>query len=215
MSLRKDKGMLVLFGLAIVGLLGLLVVAAVYLSNAHTGRHDGAGEFPGATAYPVDDAPAPRMRLEDAASGKLLDTADLKGKPYMVTFLYTHCPTVCPLIGAELQQALSELGPDAKRVAVVALSVDPRGDTLSSVRSWLGVHHEPPSFHYLIGGEGRLRPYWNAWHVGPQIPGDPDSSHSAVIYLVTKQGTIAGILAAGSQLSSADLAHDFRAMLKG
>jgi protein SCO1 len=212
MSPRDNKGLLAMLVLTLTGLLAVMLLVVVYVSGAHSSRSHLNG-FPGAVAYPVSGAAAPRMRLEDAAGGKPFDTATLKGKPYMVTFLYSHCPTVCPLIGAELQQALSELGPAARRVAVVALSVDPRGDTPSSVRSWLEVHHEPPSFHYLIGSEDRLRPYWNAWHVGPQIPGDPDSSHSAVIYLVTGRGTIAGIVAAGSQLSSAELAHDFRALL--
>jgi protein SCO1 len=132
-----------------------------------------------------------------------------------VTFLYTHCPTICPLIGSELQQALKELGPEAGRVAVVALSVDPVGDTESSVRAWLRVHQEPPNFHYLIGSRKQLRPYWHAWHVGPQIVGDPDSSHTAAIYLVTARGRIAGLVDAGKQVPSSSLAHDFRQLLAG
>ena len=105
----------------------------------------------------------------------------------MVTFLYTHCPTVCPLIGAEMHAALDELGPLEKNVDVVALSVDPVGDTRSTVQAWLKVHQEPANFHYLIGSEAELKPYWEAWHVGPQIQGDPDSSHTAAIYLITRE----------------------------
>jgi hypothetical protein len=99
----------------------------------------------------------------------------------MVTFLCTHCPTICPLIGAELA-ALTELGKEAKKVDVVALSVDPVGDTRSTVQAWLKVHQEPDNFHHLIGSEAELKPYWEAWHLGPQIQGDPDSSHTAAIY---------------------------------
>ncbi len=144
-----------------------------------------------ATVYPGGAVPPPTMKLEDAASGKPFDTSS-HGRPYMVTFLYTHCPDVCPLIGAELQAALRELGKEAKKTDVVALSVDPRGDTRSAVQSWLKVHREPANFHYLIGSEEELQPYWDAWHVGPQIAGDPDSSHTAVIYLITRKAMIAG-----------------------
>lgn len=214
MSIRDDRRLRALLAVAVVGLLALLVLAAVFIANAKSPAH--LAGLKAATAYPGGDtAAAPRMRLEDAASGSPLDTAELRGKPYMVTFLYTHCPTVCPLIGAELQAALSDLGPAARRVAVVGLSVDPSGDTAAAVRAWLRLHREPASFHYLIGSERELRPYWNAWHVGPQIVGDPDSSHTAAIYLVTKTGRIAGIVDAGAQVPSSDLAYDFRALLAG
>src|SRR4051794_7760038 len=95
---------------------------------------------------------APRIRLADARGGTF-DTRSLAGKPYLVTFLYANCPDVCPLIGAELRQTLERLGSDARHVGVVAVSVDPRGDTPEVVRSWLDRQREPSQFHYLVGSE--------------------------------------------------------------
>ena len=214
MSIRDDRRLRALTAIAVVSLLALLVLAVVYIANAKTTPT--VPGFKDATAYPGgSDVQAPRMRLEDAASGRTFDTAKLRGRPYMITFLYTHCPDVCPLIGAELQETLSDLGPEAKGVDVIALSVDPKGDTRSAVRAWLKVHHEPANFHYLIGDEAELKPYWNAWHVGPQIPGDPDSSHTAAIYLITRQSRIAGIVDAGLQVPNADLVSDFRTLIAG
>jgi len=212
MSIRDDRRLKALTAIAVVSLLALLVLAAVFIANAKSTKADAPG-FKAATAYPGGSTPAPRMSLEDAASGETFDTASLEGRPYMVTFLYTHCPDVCPLIGAELQAALRELGPEAKNVDVVAVSVDPRGDTRSAVQAWLKVHHEPSNFHYLIGSEEELEPYWEAWHVGPQIAGDPDSSHTAIIYPITRGGDIAAIINAGGQVPSSDLAYDFRSLL--
>jgi protein SCO1 len=210
MPIRNDRRLRALSALAVVSLLALIVLAAVFIANAKS--TSSAPGFQDAIRYPGSPA-APAMRLEDAASGRRIDTARLAGRPYAVTFLYTHCPDVCPLIGAELQQALASLGPAAGRLDVFALSVDPRGDTRSAVRAWLQVHHEPPNFHYLIGSESELRPYWNAWHVGPQIVGDPDSSHTAAIYLITAAGRIAAIINAGSQIPNSDLVHDLRALI--
>jgi protein SCO1/2 len=212
MSIRDDRRLRALTAIAVVSLLALLVLAVVFIANAKT--TPSAPGFKDATAYP-GDTQAPRMRLQDAATGRAFDTGVLHGRPYAVTFLYTHCPDVCPLIGAELQETLSALGPEAGKIEVVALSVDPRGDTRSSVRAWLKVHHEPGNFHYLIGDEADLKPYWNAWHVGPQIAGDPDSSHTAAIYLVTRQGEIAAIVNAGTQVPTSDLVYDFRSLIRG
>lgn len=212
MSIRDDRRLRALTAIAVVSLLALLVLAALYIANAKSGP-PGVPGFKDATAYPGGSSPAaPIMRLEDASTGRRLNTASLVGKPYAVTFLYTHCPDVCPLIGAELQEALAALGPAARKLNVVALSVDPRGDTRSAVRAWLRLHREPSNFHYLIGDEAELRPYWNAWHVGPQIVGDPDSSHTAAIYLVTAQNQIAGIIDAGTPIPNSDLVYDFRAL---
>ncbi len=213
MSIRDDRRLKALTAIAVVSLVALLVLAAVFIANAKSTKADAPG-FVEATVYPGGTSvAAPRMQLEDAATGKPFDTASLKGRPYMVTFLYTHCPTVCPLIGSELQAALRELGKEAKKVDVVALSVDPRGDTRAAVQAWLKVHREPANFHYLIGSEKELEPYWGAWHVGPQIAGDPNSSHSAAIYLITRKATIAGIVDAGSQVPSSNLAQNFRALM--
>jgi protein SCO1 len=212
MSIRDDRRLRALTAIAVVSLLALLVLAAVFIANANSKKADAPG-FKAATAYPGGSVAAPTMRLEDAASGKPFDTASLRGRPYMVTFLYTHCPDVCPLIGAELSAAFRELGPQAGKTDVVALSVDPRGDTRSAVQAWLNLHREPANFHYLIGSEEELQPYWDAWHVGPQIAGDPDSSHTAVIYPISREGKIAAIINAGGQVPSSDLAYDFRSLI--
>lgn len=212
MSIRDDRRLKALTAIAVVSLVALLVLAAVFIASAKSTKADAPG-FVDATVYPGGAVAAPPMRLEDAATGKPFDTTTLDGRPYMVTFLYTHCPDVCPLIGSELQRALTELGRAAKKVDVVALSVDPRGDTRSAVQAWLKVHHEPANFHYLIGSEAELEPYWEAWHVGPQIAGDPDSSHTAAIYLITRRAEIAGIVDAGTQVPSSDLAQNFRTLI--
>jgi|SRR5215212_5568369 len=155
---------------------------------------------------------APRIRLADARGGTF-DTRSLAGKPYLVTFLYANCPDVCPLIGAQLRDTLDRLGGDAGRVGVVAVSVDPRGDTAPTVRAWLRRHREPPQFHYLIGAEQQLRPVWRAWYAAPQIPGDPDSAHTAIVWLVDARGRLAAKIAAARPFDTSGLARDVRLLL--
>lgn len=179
------------------------------------GATDGsAGRFAVAEALPAGLAgrAAPRIRLADARGGTF-DTRTLAGKPYLVTFLYANCPDVCPLIGAQLRDTLDRLGADAARVGVVAVSVDPRGDTPAAVRTWLQRQHEPPQFHYLIGSEAQLRPVWSAWYAAPQIPGDPESAHTAIVWLVDADGRLAAKVAAGQPFDTSGLARDVRSLL--
>lgn len=158
-------------------------------------------------------SPAPTFRHVDARTGKPLGTRDLAGRPYAVTFLYTDCPDVCPLIGQELKQALQALGPRADDVAVVAVSADPEGDTRGAVTSWLELHDLPANFRYLIGSEEELRPTWDAYFAAPQVPGEAESTHSASIWLVDAGGRLRTKFSAGAPVAPEDIAHDLELLL--
>jgi protein SCO1/2 len=123
------------------------------------------------------------------------------------------CPDVCPLIGSEPQAALAELGPVAAKVAVLAISVDPRGDTPAAVAEWLKVHHEPANLHYLIGTAAQRSPVWKSYFAAPQVPGDPQSSHSATIWLVDGHGRRRALITAAIPVPSSDLAYDLRSLI--
>ncbi|HXE46345.1 MAG TPA: SCO family protein [Conexibacter sp.] len=155
---------------------------------------------------------APDIHLADAQGGTF-DTRSLAGKPYLVTFLYANCPDVCPLIGAQLRDTLQLLGRDAQRVGVVAVSVDPRGDTPANVRAWLKREREPAQFHYLIGSQRTLAPVWRAWYAAPQIPGDPESAHTAIVWVVDAHGRLVANVPAGRPFDTSGLAHDVRRLL--
>ena len=143
-----------------------------------------------------------------------MDTSSLAGRPYLVTFLYSTCPDVCPLIAEDLRAALDDLGPRRDDVAVVAVSVDPRGDTRASVREFLRRHRLPANFHYGIGSKSTLTPIWKDWYTAPQISDHPEtSSHTAAIWLVDARGTLRGMFPAGASLPAQDVAHDLRALL--
>jgi protein SCO1/2 len=146
--------------------------------------------------------------LRDARGGRF-SSASLHGRPYAVTFLYVHCVDVCPLIGSEIHEAMAKLGPRSRAMTVVAISVDPRGDTPKAVRRWLAEHQEPPQFHYLIGSKRTLAPIWKSFYVQPQTPGDPHSTHTAIIWLVNRNGHPAALIPAGAPLNPSNLAHDF------
>jgi protein SCO1/2 len=64
-------------------------------------------------------------------------------------FGYTHCPDVCPTTLAELAEALTRLGPDAARVQVLFVTVDPERDTAELLSRYAPAFN--PSFLGLYG----------------------------------------------------------------
>ncbi len=160
----------------------------------------------------IAGAPAPRFELADARRGRV-DTERLAGRPYVVTFLYVDCKDVCPLIAAELKQALEQLGARADEVTVLAVSADPHGDTRATVRRWLAKLRMPDNFRYLIGDTEQLRPVWRSHYAAPQPRGKPSSAHSASIWLVDRKGRWRTKFSAGIPVPPADIAHDLRLLL--
>ncbi|MFZ0091557.1 MAG: SCO family protein [Solirubrobacteraceae bacterium] len=216
--LQGAMGTLLVLLLLAVGALLLLRPSSHLAPSTGTAAVEGStgpGPFLTASTLPPGLAgrAVPSFHLADARGGRLASTS-LHGHPYALTFLYVHCVDVCPLIGSEIHTALADLGPKARKMRVVAVSVDPRGDTRRAVREWLTLHQEPANFHYLIGSEQALAPVWKAFYVSPQIPGDPHSSHTAVIWLINRRGKVQALISAGIPINVANLAHDFGVLIQ-
>jgi protein SCO1/2 len=165
-------------------LLALLVLVAGCGSGSKqaTVSHPPASTTAGG-AMIASKPPAPAIALHDA-EGRPVRLSDFRGKWVTVTFLYTHCPDVCPLITQNLNGALRR-APDLR---VVAVSVDPKGDTPAAVRAFARSHHLTPAFHYLIGSRAQLQPVWRAWHVAT-VPGPSKTvGHSSFEVLVDPRG---------------------------
>jgi protein SCO1/2 len=161
----------------------------------------------------LDRKPAPGFRLADARGGTL-DSRALRGRPYVLTFLFTDCRDVCPLIGREIGEALRLLGPQANEVAAVAVTVDPEGDTRRAVRAWLRKQRLPDNFHYLIGSRGQLKPVWRAYFAAPQPPGTEVSRHTASIWVIGARGRLRAKFSGGIPVRPRDIAHDLRLLVR-
>jgi protein SCO1 len=196
----------------------LLIVAAGTAGIVAAQTRDApAARAPGLRAdvlpQDIDGAPAPRIRLSDARGGTV-DSARLRGRPYLVTFVYTHCRDVCPIIGSEIATALDRLGGERARVAVLAVSVDPRGDTPAAARRWLAERGLPVQARYLLGTRAQLAPVWSDWYVtaAGDTLADP-RSHDASVWLVDARGRLRGRWPGGESIDPDDIAHDLHALI--
>lgn len=121
------------------------------------------GQF-AAPLAPVSPVAAPNFTLKDQF-GKPISMADYRGKAVLLTFLYVDCPDVCPLISAALRTTIDKLGAGSKQVQVVAISVDPVGDTPKAVRAYLSSRGVLHRFEYLVGTKAQLAPVWAKYHI--------------------------------------------------
>jgi protein SCO1/2 len=164
-----------------------------------------AGGFGGQVLTPV--APAPATALTDSL-GRRVDLARYRGRAVLVTFLYTRCPDVCPLIAARLQAVRARLGAAAGRLQLVAISVDPRGDSPGAANAFLRVHGLAGQMEYLLGSAAQLGGVWAAWNVGSaRDAGQPELvAHSALVYGITASGGLETVY--DQPFDPATMAHD-------
>jgi protein SCO1/2 len=69
--------------------------------------------------------------------GKVRTLADFKGKVVLMFFGYTQCPDVCPTTLTEMQQVMTLMGPQADRVQVLFVTVDPERDTAAILKQYV------------------------------------------------------------------------------
>ncbi len=170
-----------------------------------------SARFDGLLLQPIRQAPA--LASLHNSSGQPVNLANYGGKAVFVTFLYTHCPDACPLIAAQLHNTLTRLGSKADQVQLVAVSVDPRGDTSANVARFLKEHQLSGQMQYLVGSAAELAPVWQKWGVGSaRDAGNPELiDHSALVYGVGASGKLTTVYPAN--LSPAELDHDVPLLL--
>ncbi len=202
--------------------IALAVVMAVAIAGAVAWQRTNAARSPalegGVLTPPVS---AFDFRLPDQ-DGHPVALSDLRGKVVVLTFLYTHCPDVCPLIAEQLRTAREQLGEAAGSTAFVAVSVDPAGDTPAAIREFLKRHRVEGQLTYARGTFAQLRPVWAHYFVGSDAaavqgtaittpaPAPGQVGHTAVVYVIDPAGQIRVFLP--GNFDPKDLVTDIRAL---
>jgi protein SCO1 len=195
--------------IALTAAAALLLAGCGSSTSAPPATSTQASPFEGAAL--AKQTPAPEFALTDQA-GRTVRLSGERGRFVLVTFLYTNCPDVCPLIASNLNTALRELGQRRSQVRVLAVSVDPKGDTPAAVRSYARAHRLLPQFRYLIGTPAELRRVWARYDV-LAVERKPDLvDHVAYTVLVDREGKRRVVY--DSQVKAQQVVHDLRVLLK-
>lgn len=174
-----NRRLLAFLAIAFIGI-GLLSGAFFFLAD---NEHAGSG---GSSAV------GGPFTLTDM-DGKPFSSESLKGKPYLVFFGFTYCPEVCPTTLFDLTQDMKELGPDADKLNVVFISVDPERDTPELVKTYLS--NFDSRFIGLTGTPQQIaevaRSFKAFYRKIPTSDGDYTLDHQVTIYMMDGKGRFA------------------------
>ena len=197
----------------VAGALALVTIgsssgAKAQRSKALARHFEAAAAHFDATGVLQPPAPAPPIALHNYL-GQRVSLADYRGKAVLVTFLYTNCPDICPLITSDLRVAQNLMSAATRsKLQIIAVSVDPHGDTRRAVAAFLARHGMTGRMLYLTGSARELSRVWQAWGVG-------SSRDSSQPQFVNHTGIVYGITASGKRLTlydpefkPAEIAHD-------
>jgi protein SCO1/2 len=152
-----------------------VVLAAIGLVVATTPSRTGTALVGGAFTLHTGD-------------GKTITDADMRGKPFLVYFGYTHCPDVCPTTLAQISDVLKRM--PGKPISVLFITVDPDRDTPALMSDY--VSSFDPRIIGLSGTPREIGDVEKAYRVyarkAPGQDGDYAMDHSSVVYLMDAKG---------------------------
>ena len=190
-----------------IALLAALLVPAAFLLTRSSEEED----FRGNRA--PEGLTLPAFELQDD-EGRPVRSSELRGKALAVTFLDVQCTEACPIIAAQLGQALRALGEDRADVEALAISVDPVRDTPARIDEFLRRYRAKGALRYLDGTVAQLRPIWKAFAVAASHDTGDSNMHSAPVRVYDGRGRWRSTLHPGVDLTAANLAHDLRVAAK-
>lgn len=130
-------------------------------------------------------------------NGQLVTQKDVLGRPALFFFGFTYCPDVCPTVLASMTAALSKLGPDADKIGLYFVTVDPDRDTTAVLKAYLGSFD--PRIRGLTGSRQQitalaksLAVYFAKVDTGG---GSYSVDHSALVIQLDSQGRFFGTIA--------------------
>ena len=179
------------------------LAALVLVGRARDGREGPADASAGSRfqgARMPEGLRAPDFALRDQ-DGRRITMRQLRGRPVIVTFLYTTCEETCPAQAQTVKGALDELGHD---VPALAIAVDPPRDTAARARAFLAKQRVSGRLRFVLGTPAQLGRLWRAFAIQPQMVTE---EHQARFTLVDRRGyQRVGFPAA--QATPERLAHD-------
>ena len=184
-------------GLGILVLVGALAPLTVQPPSAGAHDVDGSGST---TARPFSTnpslgviGPAPSLGLVDL-DGRAVSLAEFRGRVVLVSFIYTSCPSACPLVTqrmAALQRRLSEAGLFPSRASLISVTVDPDRDSAAALARYAkGFNADPRGWKFLRERREALGPVLAAWGEWTTRLPNGEVDHPARLYLIDPTGRI-------------------------
>ncbi len=133
-----------------VALLALAASGGLPNAAAHDVSTDAPAERRPTTSLRDYAVPAVRLVRDDGKAVSLPDEMN-DGRPVVLNFIFTTCTTICPLMSSTFEQLDRRLGPDAARVHLMSISIDPEHDTPTRLLEYAKKFHAGPEWQHYTG----------------------------------------------------------------
>ena len=124
------------------------------------------------------------------------------GDVYLMTFLFTNCTSLCPLVTSNIKQAI-ERSEETRNISVLIVSVDPERDTLDSRMTFKEKWGLSDNWSYLNGSTKDLQNIWKDFYVSPhksavknisgQLQKKYDVIHTSPVFIIDRNGRPAAV----------------------
>ena len=135
----------------------------------------------------------------------------LRGKVVAVTFIYTSCPDVCPMLTDKMARVQDELGADfGSKVAFLSISVDPEHDTPAVLKEYAeALGADLAGWSFLTGSPAAVREVAHRYGVAVAKAADGQVDHTLLTTLVDRQGVMR-VQYLGYRFDEEEFRHDLQ-----
>lgn len=158
--------------------------------------------------------------------GKPISNKDLKGKVWLVDFIFTNCETVCPPMTYNMSQVVDQLEKDGishDDYGIISFSVDPKNDTPQKLSDYINQHNPPKGVWKAVTkyDEKFIRQFAEENFktiVVPPTGNNTQATHGTSFYLVDQNGMIikdyAGKDTGDKKFPKAEIVEDVKTMIE-
>ena len=152
--------------------------------------------------------------------GDSVSLEDLKGTPWLATFVFTNCETVCPPMTFNLSEIQEELESEGvEDYKIVAFSVDPSIDTPETMQEYLNQYSVPDEskWHLLTGYTQPEISEFAKDNFNSFVRNDPESDqviHGTSFYLVDQEGVVVNNYDGFEDVPVEEIKNDLRKLVE-
>jgi protein SCO1/2 len=186
--------------------LTLALLTGPALVQAHEAAHQEEERLPTIGA-------APDFALTSQDGGEVT-LGSLRGKVVAVTFIYTWCPDVCPMLTDKMARVQDELGADfGTKVAFVSITVDPERDTPEVLKGYAEAFHaDLAGWSFLTGTEAAILDVAQRYGLAVAKAADGGVDHTLLTTLVDRRGAMR-VQYLGYRFDEEEFRHDLQSLV--
>ncbi len=207
-------------GRVALGALGVGLLAGAGAAAQRVATLRGASFDPSAGRDPESvvaagrmDRAAPALNLGNQR-GTVITTGDFRGRPFLMSFVYAHCTTICPVMVRDLMEVRRRLGPGAPPLVIVTL--DPWRDTPARLPALAAAWRLDDGAHLLSGEVAAVEAVLSRWQV-PRVRNRSTGEliHPRLAYVVSPAGRITHLVDASVEATLLALEETCRGIPAG